>query len=100
MKLSQLEQINVEDLEQTVQDLHARYEALFGTDALQENHVDWPQIILLLKERLNRSARKDHAAIDRIMRDLCDAQSCDVHELHDQFVSAERMTPDEWANSP
>lgn len=99
MKLSQLEQINIEDLEKTVQDLHDRYTELFGSHDLIEDHVDWTNIIRMLKEQLLASEDTSYQGIDYMMREISHAHDVSVHDLHAAFVDAEGITPDAWIHS-
>ncbi len=87
-----------ETLQKRVQRLNNRYLTIFGRDALEED-ASWPKIIDRLKRDLLQHQVSDYDSIDAIMRHICHTNRCDVHELHDQFVSQERCTPDQWISA-
>lgn len=89
----------MEGLEQSVQGLLQRYTQLFGDQSLTEKPVDWNMVIQALKQALMKSEHTDYDSIDVIMRSVCDQHGCDPHELHDQFLDAEDITPDEWIHT-
>jgi hypothetical protein len=99
MKISQLEEISMEDLEQSVQDLNRRYAALFPSDMIQEDSVEWSHIILMLKEQLLASEDTSYEGIDFMMREISHVHDVSVQDLHDAFVNAEGVTPDEWIHA-
>ena len=89
---------DIETLQKRVQRLNSRYQTLFGRIDLEED-VSWPRIIDRLKADLLRHGLRDYDSIDAIMRHICHTNRCNVHDLHDQFVSQERCTPDEWISA-
>ena len=99
MKLNQLTEVDMEGLEQSVQGLLNRYTQLFGEPNLTQPHVDWHMIIQELKQALLKAPSTDYDAIDALMTSICAQHGCDPHELHDQFVDAEDLTPDEWIHT-
>lgn len=100
MRLSQLTEVNVEDLEQNVQGLLNRYAQLFGDQTLTEDQaIMLSKAVDMLKQRLLNTEDNTYQGIDALMRDISDQLEIDVHDLHDAFVDAESVTPDEWIQS-
>jgi hypothetical protein len=104
MRIHQLREqdtnLDLDQIQQTVNDLQQRYNQLFGNQPeITEDQVDWNPVILELKRRLRKEKKTDYATIDAIMKDVCNQWSCDVHKLHDQFVDREGQTPDDWIKS-
>ncbi len=100
MRLNQLTEVNVEDLEQNVQGLLDRYAELFGDQPLTEDaHQVLSQAVEILKQRLPNTADTSYQGIDDLMRDISLQLEIDVNDLHDAFVDAESLTPDEWIKS-
>lgn len=99
MRLNQLTEVDMEGLEQSVQGLLDRYTQLFGDQSLTEQHVDWGMVIQALKQALMKSEHTDYDSIDTLMKSICAQHGCDPHELHDQFLDAEDITPDEWIHT-
>lgn len=99
MRLNQLHEVDVKGFEQSVQSLFSRYTNLFGHHPLTEQDVDWHVIIQALKHALLQAEHTDYHAIDAIMKSICAHHACDTHKLHDQFVNAEAVTPDEWIHT-
>lgn len=101
MRLTQLtESPRIQELEQEVQALVSRYAELFPSDALTEDQVTSMQdLVTELKLTLLKHEDTTHQGIDYLMRELSDAHDVNVHDLHDAFVDAEGITPDEWVLS-
>lgn len=101
MRLSQLtESPDPQELEQAVQALVARYAELFPTDALTEDQTTSLQdVVTDLKLKLLKHEDTTHQGIDYLMKELSDAHDVNVHDVHDAFVDAEGVTPDEWIQS-
>ena len=89
---------NIEELEQKVQALQARYQSLFGPQELDE-HVNWPSIVQRLKRDLISLGATDYNSIDQLMRKISHDHGISPHDLHDQFVATAAVTPDEWIQS-
>ena len=85
----------IEELEQKVQALQARYQHLFGPQELVE-HTNWPPIVQQLKRELVTSGSTDYDGIDQLMRKICRGHGVSPHDLHDQFVARVGETPDHW----
>lgn len=85
----------IEELEQKVQALQARYHSLFGSQELDE-HTNWPSIVQQLKRELVTLGSTDYDSIDQLMRKICRGRSVSPHDLHDQFVARVGETPDHW----
>jgi len=97
MRLNQLTEVNLEDLEQNVQGLLDRYTQLFGDQPLTEDaHQVLSQAVEILKQRLLNAEDTTYQGIDDLMRLISDQLEIDVNDLHDAFVDAEGETPDEW----
>ena len=99
MRLNQLTEVDMEGLEQSVQGLLDRYAAMFPSDMIQEDRVDWAHIILMLKEQLLASEDTSYQGIDFLMREIGHVHDVSVEDLHDAFVNAEGVTPDEWIHT-
>lgn len=100
MRLNQLTEVDVEDLEQSVQGLLRRYQELFGGTMLMEDEAMlMHKAVEILKQRLLNTEDTTYQGIDSIMRDLSLTLEVDVNLLHDAFVDAEGITPDEWVIS-
>lgn len=104
MKIQQLREqdtnLDLDQIQQTVNDLQQRYNQLFGSEPeITEDQVDWNPVILELKRRLRMEKKTNYATIDAIMKDVCNQWSCDVHKLHSEFVDREGQTPDDWIKS-
>lgn len=100
MKLEQLTALpDLPELQQEVAALEARFRELFGgpTNQLQESQMR--DVIEDLKQQLLATEDTTYQGIDQIMRHLSDTHDVDVHDLHDAFVDAEGVTPDEWIQS-
>lgn len=97
MRLNQLTEVDMEGLEQSVQGLLDRYAQLFGEQPLTEDaHHVLSQAVEILKQRLPNTTDTSYQGIDDLMRDISLQLEIDVHDLHDAFVDAEGVTPDEW----
>jgi len=98
MRLTQLtEAPRIQELEQEVQALVSRYAELFPSDTLTEDQAaSLHDLVTELKLQLLKSEDTTYQGIDYLMRELSDAHDVDVNLLHDAFVDAEGVTPDEW----
>lgn len=101
MRLTQLtEAPDPQELEQAVQALVSRYAELFPADALTEDQTASLQdLVTDLKMALLQSEDTTYQGIDFLMRELSDAHDVNVHDVHDAFVDAEGVTPDEWVHT-
>jgi hypothetical protein len=101
MRLTQLSEApRIQELEQKVQALVSRYAELFPSDTLTEDQTaSLHDLVKELKLQLLKSEDVTYQGIDYLMRELSDAHDVDVDLLHDAFVDAEGVTPDEWVLS-
>lgn len=100
MRLTQLTEVDMEDLEQNVQGLLDRYTDLFGKSTLTEDdHLLLTKAVDILKQRLLNAEDTTYQGIDMLMRDISVQLEIDVNDLHDAFVDAEEITPDEWIHT-
>ena len=94
MRLTQLTEVDMEDLEQNVQGLLDRYTDLFGKSTLTEDdHLLLTKAVDILKQRLLNAEDTTYQGIDMLMRDISAQLEIDVNDLHDAFVDAERSIP-------
>jgi hypothetical protein len=101
MRLTQLtEAPDTQELEQAVQALVSRYAELFPTDTLTEDQTtSLHDVVTDLKLTLLKSEDTTYQGIDFLMREVSHAHDVNVHDVHDAFVDAEGVTPDEWIQS-
>ena len=100
MKLNQLTQApDISELASQVDDLRRRYSELFGTQAEPLSEQGVPDVVQELKSELLASEDTTYQGIDFLMRELSHAHDVNVQDMHDAFVHAEGVTPDEWIQS-
>ena len=101
MRLTQLtEAPDTQELEQKVQALVARYEQLFAETPITEQvSKQLMDVVQELKQQLLASEDNTYQGIDFLMREISHAHDVNVHDMHDAFVDAEGVTPDEWIQS-
>lgn len=101
MRLTQLtEAPDTQELEQAVQALVARYQDIFQDQPITEQvSAQLMHVVQALKQQLLDSEDTSYQGIDFLMRELSDDHGVDVHDVHDAFVDAEGVTPDEWIQS-
>jgi hypothetical protein len=101
MRLTQLtEAPRIQELESEVQALVSRYQDLFLSEPLTEDQAASLQdLVTELKLQLLKHEDTTYQGIDVLMRELSDNHGVDVNLLHDAFVDAEGVTPDEWVLS-
>lgn len=101
MKLTQLtEGPTIQELEQHVQALVSRYEQLFSDHVITEQtDHKLMHVVQDLKQHLLKIQDTSYQGIDYLMREISHAHDVDVDQLHDAFVDAEGVTPDEWTHA-
>ena len=101
MRLTQLtEAPDAQELEQAVQALVSRYQDIFQDQPITEQvSAQLMHVVQALKQQLLASEDTTYQGIDFLMRELSDTHDVNVHDVHDAFVDAEGVTPDEWIQS-
>ena len=101
MRITQLtEAPTTQELEQAVQALVSRYEQLFSDDVITEQADDkLMHVVQDLKQHLLKIQDTSYQGIDYVMREISHDHHVHVQDLHDAFVAAEGITPDEWAHA-
>jgi DNA repair ATPase RecN len=95
MRFKQLtEVLNIQELE--TQSLVSRYKHLSSTEHTTASIHD---AVHQLKQQLLTLDDVSYQGIDLLMREISQVHEVHVHDLHDAFVRAEGVTPDEWIHA-